>query len=114
MKTIRSGLYPSGRLQAGAAILAAAEVADVILVQRRMGVFARAHRAYQQAHETVEAAETELQARQAKVADRDAKQDAALEHLASALAGDRQPRKNPFAAFNIINPNLNISWLSTS
>jgi hypothetical protein len=99
MKTIRTGLYPAGRLQAGAAILAAAEVADVTLVQRRLGVFTRAHRAYEQAHEVVVAVEAQLQARQAAVEERDAKQNASLEDLASALAGDRHPRRNPFAAF---------------
>ena len=106
MKTIRTGLYPAGRLEAGAAILAAADVADVRLVQRRLGAFAQAHRAYEQAHAVVATAETQMQARHLTVAEREAQQDAAVEELASALAGDRHSRRNPFAAFGGAAPSI--------
>ena len=99
MKNIRTELYPAGRLEAGAAVLAAAETADVTLVQRRLDAFARAHRAYQQAYGVVETAEAQLQARLVAVTERNANQDAAIEDLAAALVGDRQRRANPFAAF---------------
>jgi hypothetical protein len=46
MKTQRTGLYPTGRLETGATILAASEVVDVTAVVQRLNTFAAAHRAY--------------------------------------------------------------------
>lgn len=53
MKRIRTGLCPAGRLQAGVAILAAA-VTNVTLVQRRLRIFTKAQRAYEQVCGVVE------------------------------------------------------------
>jgi hypothetical protein len=96
MKKITTGLYPAGRLEAGAAILMAAEAADVTMVEKRLAAFARSHQAYAQLHAAVEAAEAHLQAHTAVTFGLDAEQDAAVENLAAALVGDHQPRTNPF------------------
>ena len=106
MKTARTGLYPTGRLETGAAILAAAEVVDVTLVKARLDAFAGAHHTYTEAQSAVEAAETQLRAEQAKLIERDAEQDEAVEELARALVADGQPRSNPFAAFGAAAPSI--------
>jgi hypothetical protein len=91
-------------MEAGTAILAAAEVVDVTLVKARVTAFAAAHRAYSEAQHVVETAETQLRAGQSQVAVRDTAQDAALEELARALVAGGQPRNNPFAAFDTAAP----------
>src|SRR5262249_15576050 len=85
MKTLRTGLYPAGGLETGAAILAAAAGVDVSLVQKRLDAFASAHRAYSEAQSAIEAAEAKVRGRQAILTQRDAEQDEALQHLMGAL-----------------------------
>ncbi len=104
MKMTRTGLYPAGRLETGAAILAAAQVVEVTLVKTRLEAFAGAHRAYTGAHRAVEAAEAQLRTGQAKLAQCDAAQDNAVEELARALVAEGQPRRSPFAAFGVAAP----------
>ena len=95
MKIARTGLHPAGRLETGAAILAAAEVVDATLVKTRLDAFASAHRTYREAQNAVDAAETQLRGVQAKLTERDTEQDDAVEELARALVADDQPRTNP-------------------
>jgi len=106
MKIARTGLYPTGRLETGAAILAAAEVVDVTLVKTRVDAFASAHHTYTEAQNAVDTAETQLRAVQAKLIQADAEQDDAVEELARALVADGQPRTNPFAAFDAAAPSI--------
>ena len=104
MKTLRTGLYPAGRLHNGAAILSAAQRVDVTLVQKRRDAFAKAHHAYAEAHAAVEAAEAQVRGWHPLLAQRDAEQDAAVETLARALVNEGQPRTNPFEAFGVPAP----------
>jgi hypothetical protein len=104
MKNARTALALTGRLDTGAAILAAAEVVDVTLVKARLDAFANAHCTYTAAQRAVETAEAQLRAAQGKATQRDAEQDEAVEELARALVADGQPRKNPFAAFGVAAP----------
>jgi hypothetical protein len=104
MRTLRTGLYPAGRLQNGAAILAAAEGVDVSLVQKRLDAFASAHRAYTEAQSAIEAAEAKVRGRQAILTQRDAEQDEALQQLMGALIAEGRPKTNPFEPFGIQAP----------
>ena len=72
----------SGRLETGAAILAAAQVTDIGLVKPRLTAFAAAHRGYADAQRELEAADTRLREAQVQLALHDTEQDAALERLA--------------------------------
>jgi hypothetical protein len=98
MATITVGKNPGGRLQGGAAVLAAAKVVDLRPVKARFTAFQRAHAMYVQAQGKVDAAEEQLRAAQARLGERDAVQDEAVEVLARALVAEGQPRANPFAA----------------
>jgi hypothetical protein len=106
MRTLRTGLYPIGRLENGAAILTAAAGIDVSLVRKRLDAFGRAHRAYTSAQAAVEAAEAQVRGRQSILAQRDAAQDAAVEELVRALLIDGRPRANPFAAYGVAAPSV--------
>jgi hypothetical protein len=87
------------RLKRGVAILAASEVVNVRLVQKRLGAFAEAQRTYTKAERAVEAAEAALRANQGRLDACDVQQDEAVEQLVLALINDGQPRTSPFAAF---------------
>jgi hypothetical protein len=87
------------RLKKGVAILAASEVVNVRLVQKRLGAFAEAQRTYAKAQRAVEAAEAALRANLGKLDACDVQQDEAVEQLVLALINDGQPRTSPFAAF---------------
>jgi hypothetical protein len=104
MKTLKTGLYPAGRLHCGSAILAAAKTVDVIHVQKRFDAFASAHQQYTGTHGTVAATETEMRERHIVLTQRDRAQDEAIEAVACRLALDGQPRSNPFAAYGLDSP----------
>lgn len=104
MATMKVGNGPGTRLQAGAAILAAARAVDTRLVKERLAAFEHAHRAYAEAQRKVDGAEGQLSAAQSRVGERDAVQDEAIETLARALVTDGQPRLNPFGAFGAPSP----------
>jgi len=106
MKRARAGLNPAGRLETGAAVLAAAEVVDVTLIKPRVDAFGSAHRAYTEAQRAVEAADAQLRAGLTKLEQCDAEQDDAVEEVARALVGDGQPRSNPFAPFGVAAPSI--------
>lgn len=99
MNTRKFGMNPSGRLETGAAVLAAAKAVDIELVRPRLKAFAGAHRRYAEAQREVEAADARLQEAQVRLGRCDAAQDEAVEGLARTLVSDGQPRGNPFAAF---------------
>jgi hypothetical protein len=106
MKTIRTGVYPAGRLKRGAAIVAAAEGVDVTVVQKRLDAFASAHLAYTAAHGTVEAAEAVLREKQLVLDRCNRDQDEVLEEVARWLATDGYSRTQPFAALGVDSPSL--------
>jgi len=91
MTTMKISASPRGRVEAGAAVLAAARTIDTRPIRARLARFERAHRAYTQAQERVDAAEAQLRSGQARLADRDVERDQAIEW--SIL----EPR-NPLAA----------------
>jgi len=95
---------PGNRLDAGAAILAAARAIDVRLVKLRLAKFERANRAYADAQRKVEAAEAQLRVAQERLSERDVDQDEAVEALARALVAAGRPRANPFTAFGDLAP----------
>jgi len=104
MRTIRTGLYPTGRLHTGTAILAAAELVDATLIKARLDAFASAHAAYAQAQDSVESAEAQLLGRQTLLNRLDAQQDETLEDIARVLVAEKQPRVNPFATISTETP----------
>ena len=104
MTTIRISASPRGRVEAVAAVLAAARTIDTRPIRARLARFERAHRAYTQAQERVDAAEAQLRSGQARLADRDVERDQAIEVLARALVSEGQARVNPFAAFGALAP----------
>src|SRR5579862_6032292 len=109
MRTLKTGLYPAGRLESGANILAAAETLDTTLVKRRLDAFAAAHLAYAAAHGAVEAAENQLRERQGVVNQSNAEQDEMIERLARRLLNEaptRTTRANPFAEFGLGSPSM--------
>ena len=69
----------AGRLQTGAAILAAAQMADIGLVKPRLNAFAGAHRRYAEAQHQLESAEAQLREERVRLPLRDAEQDQAVE-----------------------------------
>lgn len=106
MKTKKLGVNLTGRLETGAAILAAARTVDTSLVKARLGAFASAQRSYVNAQRQVEAAGAAAREGQVRLTRRDAEQDEAVEGLACALIASRQPRGMPFAAFGAEAPSL--------
>lgn len=106
MKTKSLGFNLTGRLETGAAILAAARAVDTTLVKARLGAFASAQRSYVEAQRQVEAADATLREGQVRLARRDAEQDEAVEGLAVALVAGGQPRGKPFHAFGTDTPSV--------
>lgn len=106
MKTMTVRNNRAGRLDTGAAILAAAQLVDVTLVKARLGTFADAQRCYAEAQQHVDAAGAALREGQIRLARRDAEQDEAVEGLARVLVNGGQPRTNPFAAFGTAAPSV--------
>jgi len=104
MKALRTGLYPAGRLQNGAKILAAGQTVDVSVVQKRFDIFATAQMSYTGEHGTVQAAEGLLHDRQTILDQQNLKQDEAVERVAKRLVADGHPRVNPFAAYGVEAP----------
>ncbi len=98
---MNTNMQPARRLKQGAAILAASDVADIRLVQKRFSAFAEAQRTYAKAQRAVEAIEAALRANQSKLDACDAQQDAAVEQVVRALIAAGRPRQNPFAAFAV-------------
>ncbi len=103
---MQHGMGPGNRLEAGAAILAAAQVVDTAPIKLRLAAFLAAHRSYIGAQGKVDSAAADARAAQAKVARREADVHAAVEALALALINDGQPRTKPFAAFGSLTPSL--------
>lgn len=104
MKTKKVGINLTGRLETGAAILAAARTVDTTLVKGRLAAFASAQRSYVEAQRQVEAADATLREGQVRLARCDVEQDEAVEGLACALVTGGQPRRKPFIAFGIESP----------
>jgi hypothetical protein len=106
MATKKSKMAPATRLEIGAVILAAAELAETTPVKARLATFAGVHRDYMGAQRKVEAVEAQIADLQAQVAKGDAEQDEAVEALARALVFEGQPRANPFATLGGVAPSL--------
>ena len=104
MKTRRVGKNPGGRIELGAAILAASRVVDTKLVQPRLDAFAKVQASYVGAHDDLAAVEADLQDAQVRLALRAAEQQEVIEVVARAAVTDGQPRGNPFAAFGLEAP----------
>jgi len=110
------GMSPGGRLETGAAVLAAAEVINSKLIQfikPRLLEFSAAHRSYVDAQAKVDAANIKFRAAQAELGRCDAEQGEVVEALAGTLCADGQPRSNPFAAFGAAAP-FNIKRLPSA
>jgi len=93
-----------GRLQTGAAILAAAKAVDTRLVKARLTAFEGAHRSYADAQHKVDAAEAQLRTVQVKLGECEVAQAEAVEALVRSLIFDGQPRKKPFDDFGVPAP----------
>ena len=104
MKELRTGLYPTGRVKNGEAVLAAGESVDVTLVGKRFDEFAAAQLAYIGAHGEVQAALTLLRERQPVLKQRNRELDALVDELAKRVALDGHTRTNPFAAYGPATP----------
>ena len=104
MTTQKTGLYPTGRPQDGAAIVAAADTVDLTAVRKRFDTFAQMQQVYTGAHGTVQAVVTELREGEPVLTQLDLALNEGLEELACRLALDGQPRANPFAAYGMDTP----------
>ena len=104
MTTKRQGISRIGRLESGAAILAAARLVDTTPVKARLGAFTAAQRSYAEAQRGVDVADSALREGQVRLVRRDSEQDKAVDELAQTLAGAGQPRQNPLAAFGAAAP----------
>lgn len=104
MATLKSGTTPGSRIDTGDHLL---EVVSSLGAKRtkpvaeRIAAFKAAHEAYKKADDVVGACDAKLRAAQAIVGERDVTQDAAVDELASSLAGDGFPRVNPFKPFHV-------------
>jgi hypothetical protein len=98
-----------GRLQMGAAILAAAKAVDTRLVKARLTAFETAHRNYAAAQEKVDAVEAQLRTAQAKLGQCEVVQAETIEALARSLIFDGEPRRNPFEHFGAAAPSKLVS-----
>jgi hypothetical protein len=98
-----------GRLQTGAAILAAAKAVDTRLVKGRLAAFEGAHRSYADAQQKVDAAEAQLRTVQVKLGQCEVAQAEAVEALARSLIFDGKLRKSPFAEFGAPAPSKIVS-----
>jgi hypothetical protein len=97
--TLQSGNNPGPRIEAGDHLLdvaASLGAARTKPVAARLTTFTTQHTAYKKADEAVKTAEETVRKAQQDVAEKDVSQDAAMEGLASALAGEGFPRANPF------------------
>lgn len=90
---------PSGRLQVGKAVLAAASVVDTSLVANRLAKFAAVHELLEAAQRTVDAHQKRFEQRLAKVGTAEAALSDALDELIYALLAERRPRQNPLAPY---------------
>jgi hypothetical protein len=104
METKKVGMSPGNRLETGAIILAAAQVADTALIKPRLTAFTKTHRSYAEAQRDVGAAEDRLRSAQTQLMRGDAVQDEAVEALARVLLAEGQPRANPFVAYGAPTP----------
>ena len=86
-----------GRIEAGDALLAAAETVDVKVLAKKFTTFRACHKALVEATEALSTAEARFASAQHAVAEADVTQDATVDSLASALVGIGQPRTRPFA-----------------
>lgn len=93
-----------GRLARGERAIEAAARDSGEHVAKRLAAFKAAHAKYIAADEKVSRASEALEEHQAKAGACDAAQDAAIETLASALAGDGFPRLDPFKPFGVVGP----------
>jgi hypothetical protein len=96
MATIQANKTPGSRTEVGDSILQAAKKTNTKIIAPRLTAFAKIHAAYLNADAEVKDASAALRAQQEKVADADVEQDAAIQGLAAALAGEGLPRANPF------------------
>jgi hypothetical protein len=96
MATIQSNNHPGSRIDVGDLVLERAKARDTKSVKARLAAFAAAHAAYAKAEREVRAAEESQLAQEGKAAEADVVQDAAVDALATAMAGDGAPRTAPF------------------
>ncbi len=96
MATLQATNQPGSRVGAGDTVLERAKTVDTKPVEARLSAFRKAHAAYAKAEREVRAAEAAQFAQESKVAEADVAQDAAVDALASAMAGDGAPRVSPF------------------
>jgi hypothetical protein len=104
MRTIQARNNPGSRVEVGDAILEAAKKTNTKAIAPRIAAFKKIHAAYLKANEQVRKADGALKAQQEKVAEADVDQDAAVQSLASALAGEGLPRTNPFKPLGFASP----------
>ena len=98
MATIRAAKNPTGRIEGGDAIIAAAETVDTAPIKARFGRFAKVHANYAAAEKAVRAAYEKQRLAEEKVGASDARQEAAIDDLARALIGAGADKVNPFRA----------------
>ena len=104
MATLKAVDYPSGRIDAGNAVLQAASAVDSTPIHKRLTGFQKSHTAYVAAEDRVRRAAAAVQKQQAIVGEFDVTQDESLNRLASSLAGDGFSRINPFKELKFDSP----------
>src|SRR5262245_34251963 len=98
------GNKQKGRLQTGAAVLAAAKFVDTSLVAARLSKFNAAYDAYVDAQQQVEQLVAALRARRLPRNFHCRALARAVEDLACTLVGDGAPRLNPFKTLRVPSP----------
>ncbi len=104
MAMVQSNLSPGNRVEVGDAIVAASKTISMGKLKVRFKAFVAAHSAFSAAEAAVRKADDRLRARQGVVGAADAVQDAEVEGLAGALAGDGYARNNPFKVMGFASP----------
>ncbi len=104
MVMVRKKMVSPGRIQQGAAILAACRLIDSRKFNDRLTPFAQAQKACVDAQTAVDTADAKLRAVQAQVAECDLDVRELVDQLARLLVMDGAPLKNPFGKFDVPAP----------
>lgn len=96
MPTLQPNQNPTSRVDAGNAVIAAAEQVDITPVKKRYTAFATSHKSYEGAQKRVRDAEAKVRAAEQEAGERDADLDEMVDVVAVAAVGDGLPRQNPF------------------
>lgn len=104
MGTIQAKANPQSRIDVGESVIERAKSTSTKPVRKQFAAFTALHRAYKAKAVAADTAEAKAVAAEEKVAEADVDQDAAVDALATARAGEGAARTKPFADLGFDSP----------